>query len=353
MDAAPQLEKGQRFSLLPSAAASLLLHTVVLLLAGTALRGCQKTQLGESGGAQFRDVGLFVVEGSQQESPNSGEGTGVSQQDSVDNAQILPQQPMIKPESDRQQSLVPMDAPDIQSLMTDHASQPVSEPSNSLDVPSIIGIGQPLSAGSSPATGSGLISPSVGSVGQQAVGTPQTGPGQTAFMNITDSGSSFVYVIDVSASMGEDNRLQVAKSQLKASLRLLQPNQQFQVIFYSEFTSRIKLKPVRNMYFATTANVLRAVSEVDRVQPDRGTEHKPALIEALSLEPDVIYFLTDGREPALSPADLSHIKSMARGTTVHVIEFGSGLLEDRSTSWLERLARQSNGEYRMFGSRGR
>ena len=353
MDAAPQSETGRRFSMLPSAAVSLLLHVVVLLLAGTALRGCQKTQVGESGGAQFRDVGLFVVEGSQQDSPNSGEGTGLSHQDSAESTETMPQQPMLESESNRLQQLVPSSAPDIQSLLADQASQPESESENSLDVPSVIGIGQPLSAGSSRATGGGLISPSAGSVGQQAVGTPQTGPGQTAFMNITDSGSSFVYVIDVSASMGEDNRLQVAKSQLKASLRLLQPNQQFQVIFYSEFTSRIKLKPVRNMYFATTANVLRAVSEVDRVQPDRGTEHKPALVEALSLEPDVIYFLTDGREQALSPADLRQIRLMAGGTTVHVIEFGSGLLEDRSTSWLERLARQSNGEYRMFGSRGR
>lgn len=353
MDAAPDLRRKEWFSFLPGAAGSFLIHAMVLLIAGSALRGCQKTQTGEPGGAEFRDVGLFVVDGSADDSPNSGEGIGQAAKELPENANSIAVEPVTptRPVESRQ-SLVPEEAPDLRQLMgQDNATVGNETTSGDVEVPSVIGAGMPIASGAiSPSGGGALISPS-GNVGQQAVGTPQVGPGQTAFMNIADSGNSFVYVIDVSASMGEDNRLQVAKSQLKASLRLLQPNQQFQVIFYSESTTRMRLRrqPARDTYFATTANILQAVQEVDRVQPERGTEHKPALVEALSLEPDVVYFLTDGREPQLSPADLRDIKAMARRTTIHVVEFGSGLLEDRSTSWLERLARQSNGEYRAFG----
>ncbi|MCA9036028.1 MAG: hypothetical protein KDA91_12910 [Planctomycetaceae bacterium] len=335
-------------SLYGSAAGSILVHVLIFVIAGMSLRGCQKTQTGDSGGAKFREVGLFVVDGSDEISPNSGEGTGQALENTPSPAEPVESEMTATPSV--MDSPLPEQAPDIRELLGQPDSNSPSESSSNLDLPAVIGAGQPISG--VPAellAGGGLIAPS-GAVGQQAVGTGALGPGQTAFMDIADSGSKFVYVIDVSASMSEGNRLQVATSQLKASLRLLQPNQQFQVIFYSEGTHRLRLKPPRDMYFATPVNVMLAGTAVDREQPENGTEHKPALLEALSLEPDVIYFLTDGREPALYPADLRDIKSLAGRTTIHVVEFGSGAISDRSTSWLEILARQSNGQYRLFGT---
>ena len=52
-----------RSTWLASSSTSLLLHGLVFLLASVTLRGCQKASSGEAGGEQFRDVGLFVVEG--------------------------------------------------------------------------------------------------------------------------------------------------------------------------------------------------------------------------------------------------------------------------------------------------
>jgi hypothetical protein len=170
------------------------------------------------------------------------------------------------------------------------------------------------------------------------------------FMEVDGIGDSVVYLIDTSSSM-DGNRLKLAQSQLKKSLRLLQAGQKFAIIFYNDdYRERLKLRrqaeSERGLYFASELNKQLAAQEVDRVTADRGTDHRPAILEALSLKPDVIYFLTDGDEPALSTADLTEIAKRTGQTTIHVVKFGDGTLVSRKSSWLQRLAIQSQGEYR-------
>ena len=93
------------------------------------------------------------------------------------------------------------------------------------------------------------------------------------------------------------------------------------------------------MYFATDVNKELAGHEVDRITADRGTAHMPALLEAISLKPDVIYFLTDGDEPELSPAQLAEIRRLAGSLTIHVIKFGDGTLSSRGPI-MARTSRQ-------------
>ncbi len=304
------------------------------------------------------NVGLVVMEG---EGDSTGDGQlggnpGTASESTSDQPSEQSQAPQ-----DQQTQDVPTEAPNLSELLPpDAASNQSSSTSVDSDLPDVIGAGTPLSGlqgGSRSASASELIRANPGSGdgsaggGTAASGGPAVGPGQTSFMNIADSGRSFVYVVDVSSSMSEGNRLQIAKSQLKASLRLLQPNQFFQVIFYSEPpTVRLKLRgrAQQDLYPATEVNLLLAEREIDRVDAQNGTEHMSALVDALSLTPDVVYFLTDGREPALSPADLAELNRITGKTTIHVIEFGNGAVASRATSWLEKLARQSHGEYREF-----
>lgn len=170
--------------------------------------------------------------------------------------------------------------------------------------------------------------------------------GRVKFMNVDGIGDTIVYVIDTSSSMS-GSRLKIAQTQLKASLQRLQPNQKFAVIFYNERRERLRLRRQddQSMYFANDVNKELAGHEVDRVTSDRGTDHMPALLEALSLKPDVIYFLTDGDEPEVSPAQLAEIRRLAGSLTIHVVRFGDGTLSSRGPTWLERLASLSNGEY--------
>ena len=343
-------ETSQR-SFFAGSAVSLMIHAVLFLTAGVLLRGCQHGSTGQAGGEIFRDVGLFVVEGVEDGAANVGlvEGAG----DSSITQPVLEQQPddstTDRSIPDHQRNRVPREAPDIANLLSDNpidASAPSDGVSDS-SLPPLIGPGESIGgsrAQSSSGTGA-LIQPSEAGGAARIGGTG--GPGETTFMNISGVGKTFVYIVDTSSSMG-GSRLKVAQSQLKASLRLLQPNQKFAVIFYNEYRERLKLRRQDDatMYFATDVNKELAAHEVDRVTSDRGTEHMPALLEAISLKPDVIYFLTDGDEPELSPAQLADVRRVSGGTTLHVIKFGDGTLSSRGPSWLERLAQQSNGEYR-------
>ena len=171
--------------------------------------------------------------------------------------------------------------------------------------------------------------------------------GKVTFMDLEGVGDTIVYLIEMRSSMG-GNRLKVAKSQLKASLQSLQPNQKFAVIFYNKYRERLRLRRQadQSMYFATDVNKELAGHEVDRVNSAPGADHMPALLQAISLKPDVIYFLTDGDEPELFPAQLAEIRRLAGSLTIHVVKISNGTPSSRGRDWLERLASQSKGEYR-------
>jgi Ca-activated chloride channel family protein len=343
-------------TLLTGGLGSLLLHVAVLVIVSVSLRGCQKASSGQAGGERFRDVGLFVVEGIDEGAADDGNAPGAAD-DRVT-------QPVTDPSpdvSDREHSPVadsanandrlPSEAPSVNQLfnMTDNDS--AADGTSSSTLPQLPGPGDLPGGQLRPAAGgaSSLIQPSESGGAARVGGTG--GPGQTTFMDIAGVGKTFVYVIDTSSSMN-GSRLKVAKGQLKASLRLLQPNQKFAVIFYNEHRERLKLRrqAEQSMYFATELNKQLATQEIDRITPDRGTEHKLALIEALSLKPDVVYFLTDGDEPALSAAELKEIHRHTGRTTIHVIKLGDGKVSTRQISWLELLARQAGGEFREFNA---
>ena len=171
--------------------------------------------------------------------------------------------------------------------------------------------------------------------------------GRVTFMDIEGVGDKIVYLIESGSSMG-GNRLKVAKSQLKARLRLLQPSQKFAVIFYNEYRERMRLRRQddQSMYFATDVNKELAGHEVDRVNSGGRSDPKPALLEAISLKPDVIYFVTDSDDRELSPAELAEIRRLSASLTIHVVKLGGGKPSSRESAWLERLASQSKGEYR-------
>jgi formylglycine-generating enzyme required for sulfatase activity/serine/threonine protein kinase len=240
---------------------------------------------------------------------------------------------------------LPSEMPEVPNLLA--SSEETSEGESSAKFPALIGPGQPIAGTQRSAQGGGsqMLEP-IEAGGASKLGGVG-GPGDTTFMDVSAIGKTFVYVIDTSSSMS-GGRLKLAQSQLKKSLRLLQPNQQFGVIFYNENRAPLMLprQGDRVMHYATESNKLAASHSIDRIRSDAGTEHKAALLEALRLKSDVIYFLTDGDEPELSPADLREIAKQTGKTTIHVIKFGDSAVESRPMSWLEKLAAQSYGEYR-------
>ena len=355
MASLPPEKEIPRRSFLAGWAVSLTLHAAVFLIVGTPLRGCQQGSSGQAGGEVFRDVALFVVEGVDGGQAAAGLAPGVGDADVTQSVPVQHQQDSTTENlmPDHQQNRVPTEAPDFASLLNKNPFDANSNADADADgvsdssLPALIGPGQAIGGGrtqSSSAPGS-LIRPSEAGGAARIGGVG--GPGETNFMEISGVGKMFVYVIDSSSSM-TGGRLKAAQGQLKASLRLLQPNQKFAVIFFNEYRERLKLR--RNddqaVYFATDVNKELASHQIDRVTADRGTVPMPAILEAISLKPDVIYFLTDGDESELSPAEMAQVRQLSRSITIHVIKLGDGTLSSLSPSWLERLADQSHGEYR-------
>lgn len=220
----------------------------------------------------------------------------------------------------------------------------LNQPSESLP---LIGAGPPPLP---PSVVDGDISEVPSKVGGSALRTPLgLGPGETAFVDIRDSGKKFVYAIDCSGSMVGD-RMAFARAQLISSINLLDPSQQFQVLFYNTSVRVLKIRSQtgNKLYPANAQNTSAAVRAIRQVRPDDGTRHAPALERALRLGPDVIFFLTDGHDRPLSVGDLERIRRMNTGDTrIHCIEFGQGPLLT-AQSWLRTLASQNDGQYKYF-----
>jgi hypothetical protein len=187
------------------------------------------------------------------------------------------------------------------------------------------------------------------SAGGSSGGSGPTGPASVSFFGGGGQpGTRFAFVLDASASMYENNSIQVAKTELQASLLQVEEEQEFQIIFYNEDLHSMPTTGQRtSMFRGTEANRNRAAQHIRSVQPSGGTRHKEALLEALRLKPDVIFFLTDAGEPWMTAADLGDIRKRNSGRCrICVVEFGKGSpLSNTDSYWTKRLARENDGTY--------
>lgn len=345
MQTTQQHNRFQWKSLLPSSLVSLTIHVAILITAGMSMKGCDNGPPSAAGGQDFREIGLAYV------NDHSDAATNQPAQNPQDSDVEQPSEPDAQADVPQQQPAVPTEAPNVAEFINPESAEQQTTSSTQVDLSNTVGPGSPLSG--LPEIGGGLaelIRPR-GTSGMGSAGSITPGPGETSFMDIVGKGQSFVYVIDTSGSMIHDRRLELAKSQLKGSLRLLQPNQKFQVLFYNNSVTPINLRsrPMEDMYPATLQYLRLAIGAIDLQVPDYGTAHLPAIERALLLQPDVIYFLTDGATPVLTSAELKRVQQRNRGgAEIHVIEFATGAVESREFSWLQSLAADSGGQYRRI-----
>ena len=173
------------------------------------------------------------------------------------------------------------------------------------------------------------------------------GKARTSVFGIEGEGYKFAYVFDRSGSMGGSGRnaLQAAKAQLIASLKSLENTHQFQIIFYNDRPWRFNPTGHPNkMFFATEQNKALAAKFIGSITADGATRHEDALLMAIAMQPDVIFFLTDADEPKLWPPQLAKIKRRAAGITINTIEFGFGPQSD-ANNFLVQLARLNGGRH--------
>lgn len=227
----------------------------------------------------------------------------------------------------------------VESLLSDVLPTPLSSdaPPSVLPGPSISGPG--LLPGPGTGGGGGEGRGSGGGKGQDV------GPG-TEFFGAREHAGSFAYVIDCSGSMANRNALNVAKRELLASLQQLPPDAKFSVIFYNidpivldDEQGRPGLMP------ATARNKARIRTRLSAVRPEGGTDHIRALRAALTMRPEVVFFLTDA--DLMNKADVELIRAEAGNTRIQAVEFGIGPNLGTSVP-LRSLATLTGGTYRYF-----
>jgi hypothetical protein len=181
-----------------------------------------------------------------------------------------------------------------------------------------------------------------------SAGPPDPGHGAggqrgASFFQVASPARSVVYVIDRSGSMGPSGALRRAQAELTLSLRQLPPDVQFQVLVYNNEEPQFLVGP-EHLLPARPDAIDRCVRAVGELHARGETDHYKALLWALGLTPDVIYFVTDGED--LTPKAVQKITTQNNGrTTIHVIE-----LVHRRTPRLDgalvQLASTNRGTYR-------
>lgn len=172
---------------------------------------------------------------------------------------------------------------------------------------------------------------------------------QTSVFGNQGTGTRFVYVFDRSASMSDPGGvpLAAAKVELIASLKELESNHQFQIIFYNEEPR--PFRPDGKTTRLTWANDRgKALGErfVKGIVAAGATRHIDALKMALRMKPDVIFFLTDAQEPRMTGAELAEIQRLngTVGASIQSVEFGYGP-NAGVHNFLRQLARENGGEH--------
>ena len=118
------------------------------------------------------------------------------------------------------------------------------------------------------------------------------------FFGVKASGKKFVFVVDSSNSM-RNGKFDAAKEELEYAIRRLSPEQLFYVVFFDHDAEKMLLppdtEPPTNVVPATNANINSFAKWMGTVKNELKTNPYEAVKFALSLKPDAIYILSDGK----------------------------------------------------------
>jgi hypothetical protein len=160
---------------------------------------------------------------------------------------------------------------------------------------------------------------------------------KTTFFGVPARGQFFVYVVDCSGSMLDDDRLTRATIELRRSVFALQQPQKFEVIFYSNESIPMPGGPIPRTADLQAKNQLLLWLRL--IEPDGGTDPRPAMKQALMLRPDAVFLLSDGEFPQGTVDEVARLNT--RKIPIHCVDLAGGLAGDH----LKRIAVASGGQY--------
>lgn len=181
-----------------------------------------------------------------------------------------------------------------------------------------------------------------GAGGSGGTGGGSGGGMKSSFFGIHADARRVVYVVDASTSMnrpydGEGKtRFGQMKIELAKSILSLKPEQQFFIIFFNEHAIPM---PANGMANAAGENQQQYLTWMASVPATGLTDPRPSISLALSLNPDVVYFLTDGAFPRDVQSDLSKLKQQS--AEINTIAFG----DIKAEKSLKPLAMRNRGRF--------
>jgi hypothetical protein len=159
---------------------------------------------------------------------------------------------------------------------------------------------------------------------------------QTSFFGVRAQGQVFVYVVDCSGSMADDERLLRAKRELRRSIAALRFPQRYMVVFYND---RPLPMPGGIPQSADPSAWSRISAWLTLIDADGETDPRGAMALALGLRPDAVFLLSDGAFPADTVAAI--IRQNPKKIPIHCIDLAGGAAGDD----LKHIARDSGGQY--------
>ena len=171
---------------------------------------------------------------------------------------------------------------------------------------------------------------------------PEPKPEQEVeFFSVKSRAESVAFVVDCSGSMA-GHRFQRACGELALAVSKLRPDQQVYVVFFNEGPVPL-FKHDRAPELGVAAPLAKCdiISQLTSMKANGGTYPEPALAMAASLNPDVIFLLSDGQFDPLSSRTLAFLTHQK--IKVNTIAFES----PEGAHVLSQIAQDTGGTYRF------
>ncbi|MEM9411630.1 MAG: hypothetical protein AAGA30_10985 [Planctomycetota bacterium] len=171
------------------------------------------------------------------------------------------------------------------------------------------------------------------------------------FFGIDGSGSNFIFIVDCSDSMNDYRRWDQAVRELKQSVSKMKSNQKFLILLYNN--GFIAMNDQLKMVSVNKQTKKRAFKWLGRLRPHSWTFCADAMAQALELEPDGIFLLSDGefmdRDRVFSVLESNRLQFTDEGTPqptipVHTVALGS----HKGQFTMQRIAEENGGLFRLI-----
>lgn len=227
---------------------------------------------------------------------------------------------------------VTMEIDPLPNLSNDKASDnPSADSFGAIEAPGIGAIVGPGGAGNGIGIGSGK------------------GGGGTSFFGVGGRGTRFAYIVDVSGSMEQEDRIRTAMAELQRSISALPDFAYFYVVLYSNDAVLPEFQ--ESWQRASRSNIARMRSWLEAQKARGGTYPLQAfnLVFKLPQPADVIFFLTDGEIPGDT---LYFVRGYAEQTKQRPIINTIGFSSEAGKELLIEFAKENRGVFRFVPSVG-